>query len=134
MNGYSQYVSGQHVVRLAHASSGEPVESSRLALPCPLTREWAWGTSTGSGIRVCLIDSGVDAEHHGLRGQVTALTVTAEQGATGERAFRIVPDTAGDGAGHGTACAGIILSLAPTCDITSLRILGPQLHGDGDVL
>jgi subtilisin len=127
-------VTTRQTARLAHASNGDPLHSSRLALPSPLTREWAWGTSTGSGVRVCLIDSGVDAGHAVMGGRVTALTVAAELNEAGERAFRVVPDAVGDAAGHGTACAGIILSLAPCCEITSLRILGPKLHGEGDVL
>ena len=36
----------------------------RIALPSTwperVTREWAWGESTGEGVRVCILDSGVD--------------------------------------------------------------------------
>ena len=128
MNAHSEAVATRRTVRLAHASNGDALESSRLALPCPLTREWAWGASTGSGIRVCLIDSGVDAGHPAIRGQVTSLAVDpAVPGG-------VVPDDSGDAAGHGTACAGIILSLAPGCEITSLRVLGSRLRGDGQLL
>jgi subtilisin len=133
MNGHTQStaaVASRRTVRLAHASNGDLLEASCLALPCPLTREWAWGASTGSGIRVCLIDSGVDERHSAIRGQVTSLAVDAGPGASGG----VVPDDAGDAAGHGTACAGIILSLAPGCEITSLRVLGPRLRGDGQLL
>ena len=28
-----------------------------------LTAEWAWGGSTGSGVKVAVIDSGIDADH-----------------------------------------------------------------------
>jgi subtilisin family serine protease len=38
-------------------------------------------------------------------------------------------DDAGDLSGHGTACAGIIRSLAPACSLTSVRVLGPDLGG-----
>ena len=30
--------------------------------PAEVTREWAWGGSTGKGVRVCILDSGVDAD------------------------------------------------------------------------
>jgi subtilisin family serine protease len=35
--------------------------------------------------------------------------------------------------GHGTACAGIIRSLAPECELYSIRVLGPALTGRGVV-
>ena len=31
--------------------------------PGELTRDWAWGGSTGEGITVCILDSGVEAGH-----------------------------------------------------------------------
>jgi subtilisin len=43
-------------------------------------------------------------------------------------------DDTGDVSGHGTACAGIIRSLAPGCEITSVRVLGADLTGGGDAL
>jgi subtilisin family serine protease len=33
--------------------------------------------------------------------------------------------------GHGTACAGVIRSLAPDCEIHSVRVLGTRLTGKG---
>ena len=35
--------------------------------------------------------------------------------------------------GHGTACAGIIRTLAPDCEIHSVRVLGSKLTGKGFV-
>src|SRR5262245_57471727 len=35
-----------------------------------LTPEWAWGDATGEGIRIAVIDSGVEAEHPALEGCV----------------------------------------------------------------
>ncbi len=31
--------------------------------PAEITREWAWGGSTGRGVRVCILDSGVETGH-----------------------------------------------------------------------
>ena len=36
-----------------------------------------------------------------------------------------------DGFGHGTACAGIIRSLAPECEIYSVKVLGQKHKGRG---
>ena len=106
----------------------------RIALPFTLpervTREWAWGGSTGAGARVCLLDSGVDAGHPLVGGLASALVVSI--GREGDAV--VDEDTEGDVCGHGTACAGIIRSVAPDCSLTSLRVLGPGWTGTGDVL
>ena len=33
------------------------------SIPGEVTRDWAWGGSTGKGVRVCILDSGVDPGH-----------------------------------------------------------------------
>ena len=43
------------------------------------------------------------------------------------------PSTSGDQAGHGTACAGIIASIAPDADLYSVKVLGPKASGSGDM-
>src|SRR4029453_10249278 len=43
-------------------------------------------------------------------------------------------DTEGDLCGHGTACAGVIRSLAPKCELASVRVLGAGYTGSGAVL
>jgi subtilisin family serine protease len=106
----------------------------RIALPDDwperVTRDWAWGGSTGAGARVCILDSGVDAGHPlvgGLEGAVTISVDESEQTVAEE-------DTEGDLSGHGTACAGIVRAVAPGCGITSVRVLGPSYTGSGPVL
>jgi subtilisin family serine protease len=43
-------------------------------------------------------------------------------------------DPIGDVCGHGTACAGIIRSVAPDCDLVSVRVLGEGFVGSGPAL
>jgi len=93
-----------------------------------LTDEWVFGGADGSGVRVAVIDSGIDADHPALEGCVDV---------DGGAAFTIGPDgqvvtalgTHGDSFGHGTACAGVIHSLAPAASITSVKVLGAGLSG-----
>jgi subtilisin len=110
----------------------EAALAARLRSPFPLadSREWAFAGSTGAGVRVCVIDSGVDGTHPRVGGISRA--VCFETGDDGER--RAVEDTEGDLYGHGTACAGIIRSLAPDCELYSVRTLGRDLTGAGAVL
>ena len=97
--------------------------------PAGVTRDWAFGGSTGEGVRVCVIDSGVD--EHPLVGAVQS-AVAVERDEQGE--LRIVADDRGDMCGHGNACAGIIRALAPDCEIHSVRVLGSGFSGNGALL
>lgn len=97
-----------------------------------LSPEWAWEGATGAGVRVAIVDSGIDATHPALEGCVdTAGSASVERDPDGT--LRIVEGPHEDGFGHGTACAGIVHALAPDAMITSVRVLGPQLTGTSDV-
>jgi subtilisin len=98
--------------------------------PGRVTREWAWGGSTGEGVKVCILDSGVDAGHP-LVGQIEG-AVAVEVGEDDD--VTVVEDAEGDLAGHGTACAGIVRSIAPDCGIFSVRVLGAGFTGSGTAL
>jgi len=101
-----------------------------LGLGEPITREWAWGGATGRGVTVCILDSGVEPGH-GLVGPIQGAVAIA----LGENEEILVEeDDEGDLCGHGTACAGIVRSLAPECDIVSVRVLGGGYTGSGPVL
>jgi subtilisin len=99
-------------------------------LPLDHPREWAWGGSTGAGVRVCILDSGVDGGHAAVGPIQAAFAVV--QGDDGE--LRVEPDEAGDLYGHGTACAGVVRGLAPDVEIHSVRVLGAELTGGGSSL
>ena len=115
----------------AHAVAGD--EARRLAgakpWPARVDRDWAFGGSTGAGATVCIVDSGIDAGHPLVRGVHSAVAVHVEDDET-----LIEPDETGDVCGHGTACAGIIRSLAPDCDLVSVRVLGEGFVGSGPAL
>jgi len=103
-----------------------PVWSDRV------TREWALGGSTGEGVDVCILDSGVDGDHPLVGGLSSAVAVEPPEEEGAEP--RIVPDELGDVCGHGTACAGIVRSLAPDCRLHSVRVLGAGNAGSGDLI
>ncbi len=95
--------------------------------PHPVTREWAWGGSQGEGVRVCIVDSGVDGDHPLVGG----LQEAVYPGGDAAEAVVMLRDEEGDVSGHGTAAAGIVRSLAPACELSSVRVLGPGLAGAG---
>ena len=94
-----------------------------------ITREWAWGASTGKGIRVAVVDSGVEYDHPALNGCVRS-GVIVEYDSKAKNNYRIkADDQPTDVSGHGTACAGIIHSIAPQAEIYSVRVLGRNMGG-----
>ena len=101
-----------------------------LALPLGTpAREWAWGGATGAGIKVAVVDSGVDADHPAVGGVDGFVAVVRDPEA--EEGVRFEEGPHEDLFGHGTACAGIIRSLAPEAEIHSVRVLGANLKGQG---
>ena len=98
--------------------------------PAEVSREWAWGDSTGRGVRVCILDSGVEPNHPRVGPIQGSVAVFRRE--DGEIA--IEPDMEGDLCGHGTACAGIVRALAPDCEIFSVRVLGAGYTGSGAIL
>ena len=106
----------------------DPKHALRRALRLRgLTREWAWGGATGKGVRVGIIDSGLENDHPQLYGRVVE-NVTVE--ISGDEPI-VVPDERADMFGHGTACGAIIVGLAPEVEIVSIRVLGADLRGKG---
>jgi subtilisin len=94
-----------------------------------LSPEWAWGGSAGQGVRVAVVDSGVEYDHPAL-GDCVHGGVVVEYDEDAENNVRIEQEEKpADYAGHGTACAGIIHALAPQAAIYSVRVLGKDIRG-----
>jgi subtilisin family serine protease len=98
--------------------------------PDRVTREWAWGGSTGAGARVCVLDSGVEADHPLVGRLESAVAISIDE----DEKVVVTEDEEGDLSGHGTACAGIVRALAPECSLSSVRVLGAGFTGSGGVL
>lgn len=109
------------------------VDSVHIRLPSAhrlgdLSPDWAFGDSTGAGVRVAVIDSGIDASHPALGDCVdTAGSIAFMVDDTGAVIAADGPHD--DDFGHGTACAGIIHSVAPDASITSVKVLGVGFGG-----
>ena len=96
-----------------------------------LSAEWAWHGSTGRGVRVAIVDSGIEADHPDLGGCVEVADGVEVSLEEDETVLTRGPHE--DAFGHGTACAGIIHSIAPEARITSVRVLGANLSGKAKV-
>ncbi|MFI6480543.1 S8 family serine peptidase [Nonomuraea sp. NPDC050663] len=96
---------------------------------CPLgevNRDWALGGADGTGVRVCVVDTGVEGGHPRVGGLDAAYVVTDS--------LTVSACEPVDPAGHGTACAGVIRSVAPGVSLSSVRVLTDGKSGTGDAL
>ncbi|MEO8650160.1 MAG: S8 family serine peptidase [Acidobacteriota bacterium] len=86
-----------------------------------------WRDARGRGVSVAIIDSGIDVEHPDLASKIRESVEARLE----NKKVVFDPSTAGDSAGHGTACAGIIAGIAPDTEIYSIKVLGAGGLGDG---
>lgn len=101
---------------------------TRLPALETIDRDWAWGGATGEGVSVAIIDSGIEGGHPAVAGRLKeSWSVELRAG----EANVVRDSTGGDLFGHGTACAGIIVGMAPQVDLVSIRVLGADLKGKG---
>jgi subtilisin family serine protease len=106
-----------------------------IGTPSAYVAQWAWTSlrlddvhqlATGAGVRVAVLDTGVDRLHPALVSRldpgydfVDGDTDPSEQGSRLDPAF-----------GHGTHVAGIVAQIAPDARIVPMRVLDPQGAGD----
>jgi subtilisin family serine protease len=104
----------------------------RVAPLGDLNPTWAWGGASGIGVRVAVVDSGIEGDHPDLEGSVEVdAGIVVSPGDDGE--LTVVAGAHGDSFGHGTACAGIIHSIAPDARITSVKVLGLSVGATSEV-
>ncbi len=80
----------------------------------------ALATGTGSGLRIAVLDSGIEIAHPDFAGRTLSDDLIVELD-------NFTPAHGADPYGHGTAIAGIIWEVAPRAEIGSFRVLGPDL-------
>jgi hypothetical protein len=94
----------------------------------PETVAAAMRSGTGRGIKIAVIDSGIELSHPALQG----LELADDLAITHDGVAVNVDESHGvDLYGHGTAIAHIIRKIAPEAEIGSFRVLGENLRSKG---
>lgn len=97
----------------------------------------AWERTTGAGVRIGIVDTGVDLTHEDLAGKIVASTSCVGSG--GDQAK--CKGDAQDDQGHGTHVSGIAAAfkdngkggagVAPDAELVVAKVLGAQGTGEG---
>jgi thermitase len=115
-NGSSSWGSGTVVPAL-------PIENQATWNQIKLYDAHRLSRNFGGGIKVAVIDSGIDLTHPLFAGKLSASSEFWDY--VGKDATP-QDEAGGNGYGHGTAVAGIILQVAPRAKILPIRVLKPD--------
>jgi len=99
-----------------------------------LTSEWLVENSTGKGVKVAVIDSGIDANHPLLLGKIKQSCIVSKNDDGNIECTEIPVEKSTDSFGHGTAVAGIISEIAPDAEIVNVKVLNEYNSCTGDIL
>jgi subtilisin family serine protease len=83
----------------------------------------------GEGVKVAVVDTGIDTAHPGFAGR---LAPSSEWRDFIENDNNPMEPTGGSAYGHGTAVAGLILQVAPKATILPIRVLNSNGQGNLD--
>jgi subtilisin family serine protease len=103
-------------------------EAPHLSLPARPSREWAYGDGRGRGVRVAVVDTGIESGHP-LVGDVAEF-VAVRREPDHPDGVEFVGGPHSDVYGHGTACAGIIRRVAPDVELVSVQVLNANMRAN----
>ncbi|MFI2487143.1 S8 family serine peptidase [Promicromonospora kroppenstedtii] len=128
----------------AHAATSDPLRDRQWGLD-QINAETAWRASTGEGVVVAVVDTGVDLDQPDLAGQLlpgATFTGCVDVRPCGDGDFR-GPDGANDGDEHGTHVAGIVAAatdngigvagVAPDAEILPVKVLEAGTGSSRDI-
>ena len=89
----------------------------------------AHNLATGAGVRVAVIDTGIDLNHPLFAGRLASQMFDLIDGD-----YAPQDEPGGDGSGHGTFVAGLIALTAPQATIMPIRAFGPDGSGTSYII
>ncbi len=106
-----------------------PGENNAVFMQIRLPQAQAIARKFGEGVKVAVVDTGVDTSHPGL---VNNLVPSSEWRDFIDNDNNPMEPSGGIAYGHGTAAAGLILQVAPKAKILPIRVLNSSGQGNLD--
>jgi subtilisin family serine protease len=106
-----------------------PSQNRAAFMQMRLPQAHALSKNFGYGIKVAVIDSGIDTAHPAFTGSLAPSTEWKDYVDADTNPQDV---SGGNGYGHGTGVAGIILQVAPKATILPIRVLDQNGMGDSD--
>lgn len=91
----------------------------------------AMGEADGTGVRIAVVDTGIEHDHPWVGGKLGASYVVETDS---EDRAEVRPTEPLDVCGHGTAAAGQIRRIAPGSTLVSIRVLSASREGSSEAL
>ncbi|MCS6873725.1 MAG: S8 family serine peptidase [Pyrinomonadaceae bacterium] len=90
----------------------------------------SWKKGTGKNVEIAIIDSGIEVSHPRLKGKI----IESVEAYVENNKISFRSSDGKDSTGHGTACAGIITSIAPEAKLYSIKVLDEAVSNDARFL
>jgi hypothetical protein len=136
MNGWATWSSGWSTWSSGWAtwSSGQTLpatsaQTSNVYMSSRVPQAHAIARNFGTGVIVAVLDTGIDLNHPGFNGR---LIDSAKRWNFVDNNNDVAETNNGNGYGHGTAVAGVVLQVAPKATIMPLKVLDSNGSGDLD--
>jgi hypothetical protein len=127
--GWSAWASGWSAWASGTSIPQAPTENQAFWDQIQLNRAHAISRKFGQGVTVAVIDTGLDLNHSIFQGRLSASSSWKDYVDGDTYPMEV---SGGNGYGHGTGAAGIILQLAPKATLMPIRVLDKDGKGNLD--
>jgi thermitase len=107
-----------------------PAENVKIWQKIKLFEASKLATRAGDGVKIAVIDSGIDLNHPAFQGALVGQSDMWDWVDADSTPQDVKGSGSNHGYGHGTAVAGIVLQVAPKAKIMPLRVLDSAGNGD----
>ncbi|MDX2007574.1 MAG: S8 family serine peptidase [Meiothermus sp.] len=131
-SGWNAWSSGWNAWSSGGTVPALPAENNTIWTMMQLRQAHALAKNYGSGIKVAVIDTGIDLNHPMFVGRLAPSTEWKDYVDGDTTPQEVNAGTTPSAFGHGTGVAGIILQVAPKATILPIRVLSPNGSGSLD--
>jgi thermitase len=128
-SGWSTWGAGWSTWGSGTGSSLTPTENQAIWGKIRLPQARAIATNAGAGIKIAIIDTGVDMQHPAFQNRMVAASDMFDW-IDGDSTPQEISGGTNEAYGHGTSVAGIALQVAENAKIMPLRVLDSSGYGD----